>query len=108
MWLTHDHFGRMGSVLACGAFAVLLARTRQSAAAALGKKTALIKLLEEVAVAAGSALTVDEALQACLDAVAGHTRWPVGHALVRAPDGSGNLVSSRQWHPRLNRGVTGP
>ena len=48
----------------------------------LREQSALVQLLQAVAVASNEARTVDDALQACLDRVCAHTGWPVGHAYL--------------------------
>jgi PAS domain S-box-containing protein len=56
----------------------------------------LIRLLQQVAVAANEAHTVPAALQTALDEVCGYTGWPVGHAYLREPDGA--LAAAGAWH----------
>jgi ammonium transporter len=73
---------------------------RKEAEEALRGQTEAVKLLEEVAVAANSAETVERAVQFALDRVCAFTSWPVGHAYILDAL-SGELVSSRLW--RLER-----
>jgi len=49
---------------------------------ALAEKSALVELLEMVALAANTALTVDEAFRICLERICLHTGWCIGHAVV--------------------------
>jgi PAS domain S-box-containing protein len=56
----------------------------------------LIRLLQQVAVAANEARTVPEALQTALDQICAFTGWPVGHACVRGP--GGELLPADSWH----------
>jgi PAS domain S-box-containing protein len=65
---------------------------------ALQRQNGLLRLLHAVTVAAYEAATVEEALQAGLDQVCAYTGWPVGHAYVRAGDGSQELVPTTIWH----------
>jgi two-component system sensor histidine kinase/response regulator len=53
-------------------------------------------LLQWVALAAAEAASVGTALQAAVDEVCRHTGWPLGHALLRGPDG--RLTSAGIWH----------
>jgi predicted signal transduction protein with EAL and GGDEF domain len=64
---------------------------------ALYDKQQELVLLEAVVSAANESSTVEGALQAAVDAVCAHTRWPVGHAYVRAAS-SGDLVPTTSWH----------
>jgi len=64
----------------------------------LYRKTRLIKLLQEVAVAANEAKTVENALQMALEIICAHTGWPVGHVYLPADDGTGKLAPSGIWH----------
>jgi signal transduction histidine kinase len=56
----------------------------------------LVRLLQEVSMAANQATTVEEALRASIDEVCSSTHWPVGH--VYLPDDDGNLASTTIWH----------
>ncbi len=56
----------------------------------------LVKLLQEIAVTANDASTVEDAMQICVDKICEHTGWPVGHVFLL---GSNNvLVPSAIWH----------
>ena len=58
-----------------------------------------VELLERIAVAANEAGTIDKALQAALDLICRHTRWPVGHALLRGGTPAfPTLSSAGHWH----------
>jgi PAS domain S-box-containing protein len=65
---------------------------------ALRQQTSFVELLQAVAVAANEALTVEEAMQFCLDRVCAHTAWSVGHVHLLADDGTGELVPTSIWH----------
>ena len=71
---------------------------RKRAEAALRERTALLGLLQAVAVAANEAATVEEAMRFCLERVCAHTGWPVGHVYALAGDGTGELVPTAVWH----------
>jgi PAS domain S-box-containing protein len=73
-------------------------RERERAQAELQEKTALLELLEAVAVAANESSTVDEATQICLDLVCAHTGWPVGHAYTCTGRSPVELVPASTWH----------
>ena len=69
---------------------------RKRAESQLQQTSALVLLLQEVAVAANEAATVDQALQIGLDQVCAYTGWPVGHVYV--VDGQGALQPTALWH----------
>ena len=62
---------------------------------ALAEKSALVELLEMVALAANTAVTVDEAFRICLERICLHTGWCIGHAVVLTPAG---VASAGVWH----------
>ena len=62
----------------------------------LNEKTAIVQLMQDVAVAANEAQTVEDALQASIDRVCTHTGWPVGH--VYTLEGALRLQPSTLWH----------
>ena len=55
-----------------------------------------VGLLEEIAVAANGAKSIDEAYAKCLQLVCAHVGWPLGH--VYLPDADGNARSTDIWH----------
>jgi PAS domain S-box-containing protein len=63
---------------------------------ALRRQQGFIALLQEVAVAANEAASIEEAFEISLARICARTGWPVGHALLRAP--SGELVSTGLFH----------
>ncbi len=76
------------------------ARTR--AEEELRRRSAFVEMLQEVAVAANEAESLEEALQTTLNSVCRHTGWPLGHALLL--DAQGTLASADLWHlPRPDR-----
>lgn len=72
--------------------------SRQRAEEALRAQTKSVKLLKRIAVAANQADVLDDAMQACLDAVCAYTRWPIGHAYVTTDSDEGALIATRVWH----------
>jgi two-component system, sensor histidine kinase and response regulator len=68
-------------------------RTRE-----LRQQLAFIQLLRRVAALANETTTIEEPLQACLDAVCELIGWPVGHVYMRSPDMGGPLISLPIWH----------
>jgi two-component system NtrC family sensor kinase len=70
---------------------------RQQAADALHRQTKLVQLLQEIAVIANQASSVEIALKQALDQICAFTGWPVGHVYV--PEGADACLStSGIWH----------
>ncbi len=65
------------------------------------ERTASVRLLQNIVIAANEAGSVEEALERCLEEVCLYTGWPLGHAFLLAEDGSGELVATNIW--RLDR-----
>jgi len=65
---------------------------------ALHQKTTLIKLHQEIAVAANKALTMEDAAQACIDKVCDYMRWPIGHVFFPSENSPTEMLSSSIWH----------
>ncbi len=65
---------------------------------ALHQKNALVQLLQEVAVAANEATSIEDALQRTLDQVCAHTGWQIGHAYLPADDAPDTLLPVALWH----------
>ncbi len=57
-----------------------------------------LRLLQIITRAANESLSAEDAMQIALDEICSFTGWPIGHALVLARDGSGDMVSSGLWH----------
>ena len=55
-----------------------------------------VELLQQITVAANEASNADGAMRIALDRVCAHTRWPVGHVLLKNSDGT--LASTSLWH----------
>ena len=63
---------------------------------ALNQKTKLIQLLQEIAVTANEAPTIEEAMHVCLEKICVHTGWPIGH--VYETDSQGvRLIPTKIW-----------
>ena len=71
---------------------------RMRAEEALHQKTAFVQLLQQVAVVANEAATMEEVLQYALDQVCAHTGWPVGDVYLLADHGRDELVPTGIWH----------
>ncbi|MCZ6782821.1 MAG: EAL domain-containing protein [Proteobacteria bacterium] len=71
---------------------------RKRAEEDLRRESAYVKLLQEAAVAAHQATTIDEVLSVCIRLVCQTTGWPVGHVYVPADDGSGELAPTSIWY----------
>ncbi len=70
---------------------------RKRANEALQEQTSYVKLLRDIAVAANTAGTEEEALQYALDRICQQTGWEIGHVFSAAEDGSATLVSRDLW-----------
>src|SRR5581483_11717469 len=70
---------------------------RTLAEAALRRQTTFVRLLQEVAITANQATSVDAALQSALDQVCAYTGWPIGHAYFSSREDDG-LEPTRLWH----------
>ncbi len=64
----------------------------------LRRKTALLGLLQEVAVAANEASSLEEAFQFTLDRVCAFTGWPMGHVYVPSEAEGDELRTTSLWH----------
>ena len=87
--------GRQAGTALAGA---QLLRQREAELAERRRAELMLRLLQEVAVAANEAATVEDALHECIDLICSSTRWPVGHAFLRDPDDAHVLVSADIWH----------
>lgn len=70
---------------------------RKKAEDALQRESSIVRLLQEVAVAANEAHSIDAALQFALDKICQHMGWPLGHVYVQTRDGTGEMGSSGLW-----------
>lgn len=71
---------------------------RKKAEEALQRESGIVRLLQEVAVAANEADSIDAALQFALDKICEYMDWPLGRVYVQSRDGAGDLVASQLWH----------
>ncbi|MBA2564070.1 MAG: PAS domain S-box protein [Gemmatimonadetes bacterium] len=72
--------------------------TAAPAAGSASNETALLCLVQTVALGTNQASSVEAAAQSCIDAVCAFTGWPVGHLYLRSPDSSSHLSSTNVWH----------
>ncbi len=75
-----------------------LQRDHASVEEALRQKSAHVRLLQTVTVAANEAATIEAALQTCLEAVCAHAGWPAAHAYLLTDDGTRELVPTSIWY----------
>ncbi len=68
-------------------------RTRE-----LREQTERVGLLQAIATSANEALTLEDAIRDCLERVAAHCRWEVGHAWLVPPGPEPHLSSAQIWH----------
>jgi len=68
----------------------------KTAETALRNQAAYLRLLQDVAVAAYEASSIETAMQFAVDAVCNFIDWPIGHVLMR--QGGTGLESYRIWH----------
>jgi PAS domain S-box-containing protein len=72
--------------------------TRKQSDQALRQTSAFVRLLQEVAVAANQATSLDQALQTAIDKICEHIGWPVGHIYMPDPADQGALLPTNIWH----------
>ena len=65
--------------------------------AAVQRENQVVKLLQEIAVAANEAANVEEAIRRSLERICEATGWPMGH-LYLTSEGGDRLVSTPVWH----------
>ncbi len=71
---------------------------QQQTEAALRQETTLMQLIQQVAIAANEAQTVDGAFQSSLDRICAFTKWPVAHVYFRNDEKTCQLSPSQLWH----------
>ncbi len=64
----------------------------------VNERTALVRLLQEVTMAANDAGTINEAMRVALEKISKFTGFPVGHVFVSVDEGTKELVSSPIWY----------
>jgi hypothetical protein len=62
---------------------------RKEAEEALQRESDTLRLLQEVAVAANQAQSVEDLLQFALDKICDYMQWPAGHVYIRAQTNDG-------------------
>jgi PAS domain S-box-containing protein len=70
---------------------------RKRAEEALRKNTAFLELSKVVAAAANEAVSLEDALQICLDEVCAFSGWPVGHVYM-TDESDSVLTPTKIWH----------
>lgn len=71
----------------------------------LRRRAQLLQLMESISRAANSAKNPDEALKLGMDSLCNYTGWPIAHAWKIYPEGSGELMSTHQWHLDPNQNL---
>jgi PAS domain S-box-containing protein len=64
----------------------------------VNERTALVRLLQEVTIAANDAETISEAMRVALEKISKFTGFPAGHVFVSVEEESKELVSSPIWY----------
>lgn len=68
---------------------------RKKAEESLRKKSELVQLIQEIAIASNEAVSPEDAMRYALDRICGYTGWPIGHVYLPA---DGKAVSTTIWH----------
>ena len=63
----------------------------------VARRTADIQLIQDVAVIANEATSMESAFHAALDRIRGHLGWPVGHAFLEDLDRPGTFLDTGIW-----------
>jgi signal transduction histidine kinase len=73
---------------------------RQRVEDTLRRTLAMFQMLQDVTAAAGTARSVEEAIQSALDIISSYTGWPVAHAFhfVNPDEGAPYLQPANIWH----------
>ena len=71
---------------------------RKIAESALQEQSALVQLLQDIAVASNQAASVEQAIQFSLERICEFTGWPVGHVYFRSITNPEELHPSNLWH----------
>lgn len=64
----------------------------------VNERTALVRLLQEVTIAANAAETISEAIRVALEKISQFTGLPIGHVFVSVGENPRELVSSPIWY----------
>ncbi len=62
------------------------------------RETSFVALLQKIAITANEALSIEEALQVCIDEVCSLMDWPIGHVYMLSDDESPVMVPADIWH----------
>jgi PAS domain S-box-containing protein len=65
---------------------------------ALQKKSTLVQLIQEIAIASNEAMSSEDAMRYALDRICEQTSWPIGHVYYPAP--GGKAFSTSLWHSK--------
>ena len=68
---------------------------RKRAEQSLHKKSALVQLIQEIAIASNEAVSPENAMRYALDRICSYTGWPIGH--VYLPAENGKALSTAIW-----------
>ena len=71
---------------------------QQQTEAALRQETDLIQLMQQVAISANEAQSVNEAFQESLELICAFTKWPVAHVYFCEDNQASELSPSTLWH----------
>jgi PAS domain S-box-containing protein len=71
---------------------------RHTAEKLLQEQNTALQFIQKLTLAGDRADTVDDTLRICLQEICEFTGWPIGHALRRAEDDSGNFTADEIWH----------
>ncbi len=71
---------------------------QQQTEQALQQETALMNLIQQVAITANETTSVMETFQACLHRICTFAQWPIGHVYFRIDEHTDLLTTSGIWH----------
>jgi len=97
-YLLRDRLARLGSAVKNAIEQQRLRIEHQHAEKALQWQTALVQLLQAVAMAANQATSLEQALQIAVDQICTRIGWPVGHVYLAPDVGPYALASTNIWH----------
>ena len=55
----------------------------------------MMQLIHDIGVAANEAITIKDAMKACLSQICSYTGWPIGHVYLK--DSSGKMIPTKIW-----------
>lgn len=68
-------------------------RTKQ-----LEEKTEIVELLQNIAIAANEASSLEQALKIALERICKYSKWPIGHAYLVDKENHNQLIASKIWY----------